>query len=80
MLSHHQWIEIEMDLPVEWECCQRQTSVPIYDNCDHSVFAVKKITFVPRELKKGRYDIPVVIGSTSRYDKIYTKIVFLVEG
>ncbi len=80
MLSHHQWIEIEMDIPEEWECCQRQTSVPIYDNCDHSVFAVKKINFVPRGLKKGRYDVPVVIGSNSRYDKIYTKIVFLVEG
>lgn len=79
LLNHHQWINIEIDFPESWECCQRETSVPMYDTCEHSVFAQKNITFIPRELKKDRYDIPVVITSQGRLDKIYTTIVFMAE-
>ncbi len=79
MLSHHQWITVKADFPEEWECVLRESSVPIYETKEHSRFAKIVVKFTPRELKKGRYDVPVEIGCIGRLEKIHTNLVFMVE-
>ncbi len=77
-LRHHQWINVNIDFPEEWETVHGKFNVPIYDSCDHSMFAQKTIRFTPMGLKEGRYDIPVTIGCEGKLDKIHTKLVFMV--
>lgn len=78
-LWHQQWLEIEFDFPEDWEAYCRKTSMPLDENYSYSVFEKKTFSFVPHNLNRGRYDIPFVITSAGRYNKLYGKMVFFVE-
>ncbi len=78
-ICHHQWLTIKVDLPEDWECHTCETAVTIYENYGHSMFAQKNITFIPHNLSKGRYDIPVVLGSQGRQEETHMKVVFFVK-
>ena len=78
-LCHHQWLTIQVDFPDAWECSTRETGVTIYENYGHSMFAKKDIRFIPRGLSKGRYDIPITLGSQGRQEEIHMKLVFFVN-
>lgn len=78
-LWSQQWINIEIDFPEEWETVYRKTSMPLDENFSYSVFDKKTFTFVPHNLNQNRYDIPFVISSVGKYNKLHGKLVFFAE-
>lgn len=78
-LMHNQWVSLRFDFPEDWETNYREVSMPLYENFHNAIFTDKSISFVPHNLTQNRYDIPVVITSTGRLTKTYTKISFFVE-
>ena len=77
-LVTQQWITIKIDFPEEWQSKCREVSYGMYESLPNR-YEEQKIKFVPNNLTKNRYDIPVTLSFVGKNTELHTKIVFFAE-
>jgi len=75
---NQQWLNIKVGFPEEWESFSKEVSLCLYENYPNR-YDTYKVSFVPKNLTKNRYDIPVSISISGRNIELNTKIVFFVK-
>ena len=75
---NQQWLNIKIGFPEEWESHSKEVSLFLYENYPNRYDTVK-VSFIPKNLTKNRYDIPVSISVVGRNIELNTKIVFFVK-
>ena len=77
-LVNQMWLDIKIDFPEEWESHSREISYGMYESLIN-YYEPMKISFVPHNLRKNRFDVPVKISFPGRSEELHTKIVFFVK-
>ena len=78
MLVNMQWVNIKIDFPEDWETHHREIAFSMYENLINR-YETQEVKFIPRNLTKTRYDIPVTLSFVGRNEELHTKIVFFVK-
>ena len=74
-LVHQQWIDIKVDFPEEWQTKCREISYGMYESIPGR-YDTQDIKFIPQNITKNRYDIPVTVSFIGKNTELHTKIVF----
>lgn len=74
-LVNQQWLSIKIDFPEEWQTRCREISYGMYESLPNR-YEAQDIKFIPQNLTKNRYDIPVTVSFIGKNTELHTKIVF----
>lgn len=79
-LRQHQWLTINPMFPEEWDVAGARIKVFNLDQGHGgNAFSKLSISFTPHMLNAARYDIPLIISSSARAEKLYINLVFIAD-